>query len=110
MEAAKSTRVPQVLPHLMPVALELYKGIKQLIARRSSDDPCRILEYDLVLELLDAGGRRTTFRKSELIQFYKSRCIWSETMPGAEASSFRVTNVPRDLRSIVTRTGIAGRS
>lgn len=53
----------------IPLALDLYQGLRQLAGHFSRDGLYEILEYDSILELLDPQGEWAVFKKRLRVKF-----------------------------------------
>jgi hypothetical protein len=53
----------------IPVALDLYQGLRQLAGHFSRDGLYEMLEYDSILEFLDPQGEWAAFKKRLRVKF-----------------------------------------
>lgn len=61
--------VPPIATELIPVALELYKGVQQVFRKKLPQDLYRILDYEATLEFIGPRGKSALFSKKERVQF-----------------------------------------
>ena len=54
---------------LIPVMVDLYRSVRELITHEYHEGLYEILEYDAVLELLDPEGKTAMFKKRQRVKF-----------------------------------------
>lgn len=63
------TGIPTTAVQLIPVAVQVFKGVQQLLRKQAPGDQYRILDYDATLELTGSRGKSAVFSKQEHVQF-----------------------------------------
>lgn len=70
-----SARPGQSVLDWLPLALQLYKDVRIWLRRSFQGGLYEILEYESVLELLDARGERASFKKRLRVKFLQDNVI-----------------------------------
>jgi hypothetical protein len=91
---------------LIPAVVQLVRGLQQVFKQQYHEGLYEVLEYDAVLELLDAQGKTAVFKKRQRVKFVQDHVIafqdyaWGDgdilvdyqCSPGREVDRYREGN------------------